>query len=133
MTALSNRLHMRLMDWSRLTAGFARLWGAMVLSLMLAATPSMAAHMDLPSDIAPSLASFEQEQADRGPSHPHPVDHEQTASDCQDVCCSGTCVSATLTGESAQLPFGPRAPHEAVHVTEHIPNRSDGLLRPPRI
>ena len=113
--------------------GFARLWFAMVLSLMLAATPSMAAHMDPSFEGAPDLTSIEQQQSDHALDHSHSVDPEQTTSDCQDVCCSGTCLSGTLSDEGSNPLYVPPMVHDAIHAVEHLPAYSDGLLRPPRV
>ncbi|WP_111538866.1 hypothetical protein [Palleronia aestuarii] len=104
----------------------------MVLSLMLAATPSMAAHMNLSIEGASDLTSVAQQQDDHASGHAHSVDPEQTTSDCQDVCCSGTCLSMTLSDDPSNPLYVPPMVHDATHVVEHLPTYSDGLLRPPR-
>ena len=103
----------------------------MLLSLTLASTPAMAAHMGGGSSHdAPGTPQLEQEEARHQSDH---VDREQLDVDCQDVCCSGTCVSAHLAGESVGSLNLPRMRHSGTHADENSPARVVSLLRPPKL
>lgn len=110
--------------------GFSRIWAAFVLSLMLASTPSMAAHMAPHSKVATETLQVVQEHVGHEADHDH-IEQDQTG-DCQDVCCSGTCISATLSSDDAQSPDFPRMVHEGTRAAGYVPTSATGLLRPPR-
>jgi hypothetical protein len=111
--------------------GFSKLWAAVLLSLMIAATPSMAAHMGIGySHDAPDTLQIEQEQVGSPTSD---ADQGEIVADCQDVCCSGTCASGNLTGESEHSLNVPRMQHSGTTVVENFSARVASLLRPPKL
>ena len=109
--------------------GFARLWAALLLSLMLASTPSMAAHMDGYSHSAAATLEIEQEQVEPGSDQ---VEPSEVATDCQDVCCTGTCVSAHAAAETEHTLDSPRMHHSGTSAVESFSARIADLLRPPK-
>ena len=125
------RVQIYSMSKARLMNGFWRMWAVFVLSLMLASAPAMAGHMD--GAVVMENLQLVQEQIGHEAGHDagH-MDQDQTG-DCQDACCSGTCILATLSGDDAQSSDLPRMSHEGTHSAGYVSTSTIGLLRPPRI
>lgn len=125
---------MRLMCWSRIKNGFTGLWAAVALALVLASAPSMAAHMEAYPTVAPESVQLMPDQVRSSTDHDDGhVGQASTGGECQDVCCSGTCVSADLSGDDVHSPNIPGMVHRGMRAVELVPTDANGLLRPPRL